>query len=65
MVGNPSPITTESQFQATLCTILVEATQNGVAVEDGWNCRSTDDDLPDWEVIIEEVEKPFPPPDGQ
>ncbi|MXV61922.1 hypothetical protein GS429_07605 [Natronorubrum sp. JWXQ-INN-674] len=53
------PITTESRFQTALQTLIVDAITNGVPVEGGWECRSSNDDIPDWDIAIQEVTKPF------
>lgn len=47
---------TAAEFRDALATLLREAADAGVAVEGGWECR-TDDETPDWDVVITELTK--------
>lgn len=49
--------TNSAELQAELQTLLIDAYENGVPVEGGWNCRNGDGH-PDWDVMITQVQKP-------
>lgn len=65
MSENNSAVTSESEFRTALCTLTTQAYENGVSIEGGWTCRSSNEEIPDWDVTIMTVEKPFPPPDDR
>lgn len=49
--------TTREKLDEALRTLLQQAHDNDVNVKGGWECRN-DDEYPDWDVVITEVEKP-------
>ena len=55
----PDPVadpTTDEEFDAALCGLLRAAYRNGVSVEGAWVSRN--DDCPDRETLVLELEKP-------
>lgn len=48
--------TTETEFVAALQSLLLDAHENGVDIEGGWDCRNGDGH-PDWDILITEVQK--------
>jgi hypothetical protein len=49
-------ITSSTAFNDALKSILIEAHDNDVSVEGGWNCRNGSL-YPDWDIVVTEVEK--------
>lgn len=54
------PITSEAEFHAALCTLLLSATTNHVCPEGVWGHRCAIDGLTDFDVEISAVTKSFP-----
>ena len=54
--ASDDPIATEAAFVEALQALLVEAYENGIDVEGGWECRNGADN-PDWEAVIVEMTK--------
>lgn len=54
---DPDEPTTRETLNGALQTLLKQAHDNDVSVKGGWECRN-DDEYPDWDVVITEVEKP-------
>lgn len=48
--------TTEAEFTAALQSLLLNAHENQVNIEGGWDCRNGGGH-PDWDILITEVEK--------
>lgn len=60
MTHDPSfdgAIATPEEFQAVLGRLLAAADRNGVEPRGSWEYRSNEDG-PDWEVMVVELEKP-------
>ncbi|TYL37874.1 hypothetical protein CV102_14175 [Natronococcus pandeyae] len=55
-----SSLETEPEFHTALQTVVTDAMKNSVSVTGSWDCRFPNGDLPDLEITIMEVEKPFP-----
>lgn len=51
-------ITSEESFHDALVELLATAHENDIDILGGWPCRNGDS-LPDWEVVVVELEK-FP-----
>lgn len=49
------PIETDAEFADALLALVRRAHFGGVDVEGGWDCR-TEAELPDWDVVVTEVE---------
>jgi hypothetical protein len=56
MTAEKPPITSKAQLQAELQAVLRRASEDGIDVRGGFDCRNGDQH-PDWDVIITEVEK--------
>lgn len=56
MTTEETPLTTQAELNAGLKSLLCRAYANGVDVEGGWECRNGAD-YPDWDVIVNEVQK--------
>jgi hypothetical protein len=54
MTGEDTTITTTAELNAALERLLVRATENGVDVTGGWECR-TEQDRTDWDVVVTEL----------
>lgn len=50
-------ITTEGAFTGALRRVLLEAMKHDVDPEGSWVCRNSPS-VPDWEVLVVELEKP-------
>lgn len=55
MTPDDSPLDSEAAFADALQSLVRRAHGGGVDVEGGWECR-TDAELPDWDVVVTEVQ---------
>jgi hypothetical protein len=56
MSSEETPLASREELNAELQALLLEAYENGIDVEGGFECRNGVDH-PDWDVIVTEVEK--------
>lgn len=56
MTPDDSPLESEAAFADALRSLVRRAHDGGVGIKGGWECR-TDADMPDWDVLVTEVEK--------
>ncbi len=56
MTSEETPITSKSELNAELKSLLLRAYENGVDPEGGFECRNGVEH-PDWDVVVTEVEK--------
>lgn len=56
MTTEETPLTTRTELNAELKSLLRRAYTNGIDVEGGWECRNGAEH-PDWDVIVTEVSK--------
>lgn len=56
MTDDEMSITCAADMNAELVALFRRAHANGVDVMGGWECRN-DGDLPDWDVVVTEVQK--------
>lgn len=54
MTGDDTAVTTTAELNAALERLLERATENGVDVTGGWECR-TEHARSDWDVVITEL----------
>lgn len=57
MTPDKTLITSEAELNAAIKQLLRSAHSNSVSVSGGWECL-TDDQQPNWDVVVTEVTKP-------
>lgn len=55
MTPDDSPLESADAFADALRSLVRRAHDGGIDVEGGWECR-TEAELPDWDVVVTEVE---------
>lgn len=55
MTSDEAPLESAAEFAEALRALVRRAHVSGVGVEGGWECR-TEAELPDWDVVVTEVE---------